>query len=185
MKTNSRSILIVATALALAAGAANLRATETNAVPRIGIYDSRAVAYAWFNSARRQQELKQQFAAVKTARAAGDTNRLARLGAALRRQQDEIHREVFSTAPAAEALAEIKDRLPEIQKSAGVTALVSQWDRAALHQHPGAGQVDVTGALVREFITPTARQEKTISELQKAKPLPLDECNELIRKNKI
>ena len=125
---------------------------------------------------------------MQSARAAktnGDTNRFAELSAALNRHQDEMHREVFSIAPATEALAELKTRLPEIQKSAGVSDLVSKWDEAALKKYSAAEKVDVTDTLVREFIAPTAEQQKTLSEMEKVKPLPLDECNELIRKNEI
>src|ERR1019366_502992 len=49
----------------------------------------------------------------------GVTNRYQTLAADLRRQQEAIHREVFSSAPPNEALAEIKDRIPEIEKQAG------------------------------------------------------------------
>jgi len=151
---------------------------------RIGIYDSRAVAYAWFSSGRHQKQLRELIQNARVAKAGGDTNRFKELAAALRRQQDEIHREGFSTAPPSEALAELKNRLPEIQKTAGVSALVSKWDDAALAKYLDAEKVDVTDWLVHEF-NPTAKQLKTISELEKSKPLPLKKCDELIRKGEI
>jgi HAMP domain-containing protein len=166
--------------------AADLQAAETNATPaRIGIYDSRAVAFAWFWSGKHQKQLNELMQNARAAKADGDTNRFEKLAASLREQQDQIHREGFSTAPPTEALAGLKERLPEIQKAAGVAALVSKWDDAALKKYSDAEKVDVTGTLVREFITPTPQQQKTISGLEKATPLPLDECNELIRKGKI
>ena len=121
---------------------------------------------------------------ARAARAAGDTNRFGELAATLRQQQDQIHREGFSTAPPVEALAELKERLPEIQKAADVSTLVSKWDEVSLKQFKGAEQINVTDRLVREF-KPTEEQLKTISELEKNKPLPLEQCNELIRKDKI
>ena len=184
MKTILLSIGVVSFIAALCA--ANLRAAETNTTPvRVGIYDSRAVAYAWFGSAKHQKQLNDLMQTARAAKAAGDTNRFQELAAALRQQQDEIHREGFSTAPPVEALAELKDRLPEIQKAAGLTALISKWDDAALKKYPGAEQVDVTDTLVHEFITPTPEQQKTISSLEKAVPLPLERCEELIRKGEI
>jgi hypothetical protein len=160
--------------------------SATNAAPvRVGIYDSRAVAYAWFWSAPVQQRLQEQMAAARAAKQAGDTARFKELDAALRQLQDEMHREVFSTAPADGALAAIKKRIPEIEKQAGVTVFVSKWDQPALKQYPDAEKVDVTGRLVREFIQPTGQQQKVISEMQRQKPLPLEECNELIRKGEI
>ena len=163
----------------------NLPAQETNAAPeRIGIYDSRAVAFAWFWSTRHQRQLAELSQSARAAKTAGDTNRFQTLAAELRRQQDEIHREGFSTAPPNEALAEIKERLPEIEKQARVTALISKWDTGALKRLPRAEPVDVTGQLVREF-KPTEKQLKQIADLEKSRPVPPDQCDDLIRKNKI
>jgi len=176
---------IGAAAFIAALCAANLQAAETNATPaRIGIYDSRAVAFAWFWSGKHQKQLNELMQTAHTAESAGDTNRFEKFAASLREQQDQIHREGFSTAPPTEALAELKERLPEIQQAAGVSEFVSKWDEVSLKQFKSAEQIDVTDSLVREF-KPTKKSLKTISELEKSKPLPLDECNELIRKGKI
>ena len=183
-----KSKLQILLAIALVCGVFGimiLPAQETNTLPaRVGIYDSRAVAFAWFWNDAHQRQLRELTQQARAAQAAGDTNRFQTLAAGLRRQQDEIHREGFSTAPPLAALAEIKDRLPEIERQAGVTVLVSKWDTAALKQFPRAETVEVTGLLVREF-KPAEKQLKSISELEKNKPLPLDECNELIRKGAI
>ena len=185
MKTNLYPKLAIAAALAAAVCVANLRAAETNGIPsRIGTYDSRAVAYAHFSTAENLRQINKSKQAAQAARDAGQTNRFQELAAMLRQEQDEIHREVFSTAPATNALAALKERLPEIQKEAGVSTLVSKWDDEALKKYPGAEQVDVTDRLVREF-KPTDKQLKVISGFEKSKPLPLDECNELILKGKI
>lgn len=157
----------------------------TNLVPaRIGVYDSRAVAYACFWSESYQVKLKEQMAAARAAKQAGDTARFKELGAILRQTQDQVHRQVFSTAPADDALAALEGQIPEIEKQAGVTVLISKWDEPALQQYPGAEKVDVTGPLVRAF-KPGEKQLKVIADLQKKKPLPLDKCNELIRKGEI
>ncbi len=165
---------------------ANLQAAETNAAPsRIGIYDSRAVAYAWFWNGKHQTQLNELMQSARAAKVVSDTNRFREYAAKLRQQQAEMHRQVFSTAPATNALAEIREHLPEIQKVAGVSALVSKWDNAALNKYPDAEKVDLTDALVREFITPTPQQQKVLSGIKTATPLPLEECNELIRKGEI
>ena len=165
--------------------AADLQAAETNTTAtRIGIYDSRAVAFAWFWSGKHQTQLNELMQNARAAKSAGDTNRFEKFAATLREQQDQIHREGFSTAPPTEALAELKESLPKIQKAASVSALVSKWDAAALKTYPDAAKVDVTGQLVHEF-NPAEKQLKTIPELEKSAPLPLDECNELIRKGEI
>lgn len=158
---------------------------HTNAPAVIGIYDSRAVAYAHFVSPASEKALQQQMAEARAAKESGDTNKLAPLAAKLRAKQDQAHRQVFSTAPVDEALAAIKDRLPELQKQAGVTALVSKWDEATLKKYKDAKTIDVTDQLVREFIQPNEQQSKTIQSIEKSKPLPLEKCEELIRKGEI
>ena len=157
----------------------------TNAAQvRIGVYDSRAVACARFWSESYQSKLKEQMAAARAAKQTGDTERFKELDAILRQTQDQLHRQVFSTAPADDALAALKEQIPEIEKQAGATALVSKWDEQALAQYKDAAKVDVTGQLMHEF-KPTEKQLKVIADLQKQKPLPLEKCDELIRKGEI
>ena len=157
----------------------------TNSTPaRIGVYDSRAVAFAWFWSAPVQHKLQEQMAAARAAKQAGDTARFKELSTTLRVGQDRIHRQGFSTAPVDDALAAIKDRIPEIEKQAAVSMLVSKWDGAELKKYPNTEQVDVTDQLVREF-KPTEKQLKMIADIQKQKPLSLEKCDELIRKGEI
>ncbi|HXR04564.1 MAG TPA: hypothetical protein VN836_07635, partial [Verrucomicrobiae bacterium] len=148
MKTTLHPTLTVAAGLVAALCAENLRAAETNtAPPRIGIYDSRAVAYAHFSTAEHLQRINQATQAALAARDARQTNHFKELAAGLRQEQDEIHREIFSTAPATDAMTALKDRVPEIKKETGVGALVSKWDDAALKKYPDAEQVDVTDRL--------------------------------------
>jgi hypothetical protein len=152
----------------------SLRASGTNApAERIGVYDSRVVAYAWFCSAPHQSALNARIKAAKQAKAAGETEKFKQLAAALQKEQEQMHLESFGTAPIDDALAELRPRLAALQEQAHVSTLVSKWDAAALKLHPGAEQVDVTDALVREF-KPGEKQLKVIEELKRAKPVPME-----------
>jgi len=184
MKAKFKMIMALAGALAVCRFP-SLAAQQTNSGPvRVGVYDSRAVAYAWFGTTNHQHRLDEQIQAARAARAKGDTEQSKKLALMLKEQQAEIHRQVFSTAPATDALAAIRERIPGIEKQAGVTVLISKWDEQALKPYPAVQQVDVTGDLVREF-KPTEKQLKVIADLQKKKPLSLEKCNELIRKGAI
>ena len=92
--------------------------------------------------------------------------------------------QVFSSAPADEAMAALKDRLPAIQKELGVARLVSKWDRTALKDIPQANQVDITDRLAREF-NPDAKRLQTIEQMKKSPPLPLDEATRLMQAGKL
>src|ERR1044071_5349561 len=74
-------------------------ATATTSGERIGIFDSRAVAYAHFWSEPFQRDLQQRVAAAKVAREKGDSKQLEALRHSLREEQRRLHLQVFSTAP--------------------------------------------------------------------------------------
>jgi hypothetical protein len=163
--------------------AAGLRAAESTspanpATQMIGIYDSRVVAYAWFWSDDQQAKRNADMKAAQAAKDAGDTAQFGKLSKALGDFQQRMHRQVFSTAPADEALAALQKRIPEIQKQAGVVALVSKWDAAALQKYLSAVPVDVTDALVAEF-KPAEKQLKMIEDIKKQKPVPLDQIDKM------
>jgi hypothetical protein len=169
---------LVCAQLMAGAGLAVAGTNETNAPQRIGVYDSRVVAFAHFWSAENQARQREQMKAAHDAKAAGDTNRFDKLAKELAAEQRRGHRQVFSTAPADEALAALQPRLAAIEKEAGVSALVSKWDQPALASRPRAAQVDVTDLLAREF-KPDEKRLKTIEEIKKQKPVPLDQIDRM------
>lgn len=153
---------------------------------RVGIYDSRAVAVAWFFSpgyeaseGRKGRELE---AAARQARADGDAKRVAEAEAALKKAVDTVaiprHKQVFSTAPVDDLLANIKDEMPALMKAAGVEKLVSKWDRAGLAKCGVAERVDVTMALVRA-LNPTEKQLKAAIDIQTHDPIPLAQAEKM------
>lgn len=167
---------IMGLAIALLGLRTGLAAGETDAknTERIGVYDSRVVAYAYFWTDENQQKLQEQMAAAKAAKKAGEKEQFEKLSAALKELQQTNHRQVFGAAPAVEALAALKPHIAEIQKEAGVTALVSKWDAKGLKQYTSASQVDITDVIVGKFIKPTEKQLKVIEDIKKRKPVPAD-----------
>jgi hypothetical protein len=162
-----------------------LMAAETSAPPdTIGIYDSRAVAYAHFWSDGHQRKLNDLSKAAKAAKSGGQDERFKELEEALKKEQEKSHLQVFSTAPVDDVLAGMKDRLTVIEQEAGVATLVSKWDEPALQKHRGAKQVDVTDLLLREFKL-DEKKMKAVQDIGKQKPLPLDQAQELTRKGKL
>lgn len=173
MKAKSAALLAAA-AMAMSCSATHGGA-DTNAAPeRIGVYDSRIVAYAHFVSEAQQRKLNEEIKAARDAQAAGQTNQFQELSAVLKKKQDQIHLQGFSTAPIEDVLTEIRDQLPAIEKEAGVSKLICKWDKEALKLHPKAEQVDVTDALARLF-KPNAEHLKVMDQLKRSKPVPLDQ----------
>jgi hypothetical protein len=155
------------------------------AAPRIGVYDSRVVAYAWFWSEAGFRHRRFLLAEAEAARASGSAERITQANEALSAFQEHNHLQVFSTEPVDELLADIEAALPAILEQAGVTCLVSTWDAEGLHRHPGAEQVDVTDALTAAFLLPTEKQARVIAGIKARPPLPLDRARSLARSGKL
>ena len=151
---------------------------------RVGVYDSRALAFAHFWSEAEQKRLNAKVAEAKAARAEGDAQRAAMLSRALAEDQKRSHLQVFSTAPATEAMTALQSRLPALQQELGVDAFVSKWDPEALRGISEAAQIDVTDRLVREFNIPLQRQ-KTVDAMKKTQPLPLEKARRLVDEGKL
>lgn len=147
---------------------------------RVGVYDSRAVAFAHFWGEAQRQERDALVARARAAKSAGETARFTELTAQIKAEQDRSHLQVFSTAPADQAMAALALKLPAIQRELGVTRLVSKWDEAALAGVPEAARVDVTDRLAQEF-KPDEKRRRTIEEMKKVKPLPLDEAKRKLK----
>jgi len=141
---------------------------------RIGVYDSRAVAVAYAGSTWQVKKMKELTAQLKKAREAGDTNQVSRLEAEGQAWQSDLKRQGFGTAPVEDLLAEIADDLPTILEAAGVTSIISKWNKTELDKHPHAVQVDVTMRLVDAF-QPNETQRRRAIEIQKMKPQKIKE----------
>jgi len=147
-------------------------ATTESARERIGVYDSRAVAVAYAGSEAFDKWLKGLMAERDKAKAEGNQKRADELEARMIAQQKLFHKQCFSTVPVDDILEHVKGDLPEIERKAGVDALVSKWDKATLAKHKNAELVDVTIALVDAF-HPNEKQRRSAIEIQQHKPIPL------------
>jgi hypothetical protein len=186
MKTNILLVLSVSSFAYAAAGAAEAPTDKPNtpSAARVGIYDSRVVAFAYFWSAAQQQSLKERMAAARAAKAAGDQATYAAIAKEMKELQSRSHLQVFSTAPVDDAMAALQARLPQLAAQAGIGEFVSKWDEAALQKFPMGARVDVTDLLVQEFKLPEP-QKKALEGIKRAIPVPLDEARRLDAAGKI
>ncbi|HEX2855320.1 MAG TPA: hypothetical protein VHO24_18940 [Opitutaceae bacterium] len=161
-------LLIAAVGFAAGAGTPGTATRE-----RVGVYDSRVVAFSYFWSdpvGRQRDDLVKR---AKAAKDAGHAAALKEIDRQLVVLQKQAHLQVFSSAPANEAMAALAPQLPALKQELGIARLVSKWDAKALKSIPETDRVDVTDRLVREFLTPSEKQRKTIETLKTGKPLPL------------
>ena len=141
---------------------------------RIGTYDSRAIAVASVGSKVFKQYMADLQSRHEKAKAAGDSKLIAKLEAEGASQQKLLHKQGFSTAPVDNILEHIADQLPKIKEQAKVDIIVSKWNEKELSKHKSAELTDITMALVEAF-EPNAKQKKHAVEIQKHKPVPLEQ----------
>jgi len=133
---------------------------------RVGTYDSRAVACAFYRSEAFNQRLEDLKARLKEARAAGNTKEVQRIKALPPQWQRLAHQQGFGDAPIPGIIERIADKLPKIQEKAGVDKIVDKRRNRDLF----APRVDVTDAMV-DLFNPTDETRKVISELIKHPPV--------------
>ena len=144
-----------------------------NTQERIGVYDSRAIAVAFAGSPMHEKQIRQLRSEHEKAKEAGALDKVARLEAQGKAWQEKAHKQAFSTEPVDDLLVHITNALPEIQKAAGITTIISKWDKAGLKEHSKAERVDVTLELVDAF-QPSERQREYAIEIQKHEPISIE-----------
>lgn len=176
MKSSTTCFIICITVLSLSLSS-NLFSQEPDDKPqadeiRIGTFDSRALAMAWYRSPTFKEQMSELHAAHQRARASGDEERVKELEARGPTMQDLMHKQGFGTWPVDNILEKIKDEIPGIAEQAGVSVIVSKWD--IVHQTSGIEFVDVTDQMVAPF-EPDEATRKVIEEIREKKPVPLEQ----------
>lgn len=175
MRTKSTSVISMVTAIAfLAIGliSPGAFAQKKTAAFRIGTYDSRIIAFAWSRTDHLKQHLVKINQQRDSANKANDSARIKEASVQAMSFQHLLHQIVFSNGSAGWIMVLIKDKLPELAKSEGVSVIVSKWELN--FNEPSIEVVDLTGKVAALF-QPKENINQMISEISKEKPLPLDE----------
>ena len=169
-----RFIVSSAVALCVMAGAAAFGQSKENTL-RIGVYDSRAVAVAYGNSAEFRKSLDAVTADHKKAKDAKDDKRVKEIETQMKAKQRRAHEQGFSTGSVADIMAKIKDSLPGVAKKAGVDVIVSKWE--VNYQSPGIKVVDVTDDLVSLFHV-SAKGLEWAKGIKAQPPVPIEQITD-------
>jgi hypothetical protein len=162
--------LVLGVCLSALAGAA---AAQSPTGLRVGTFDSRAVALAYYRSPAQARWMQALTADIEQAKAAKDDTRVKDLETQGPARQVLMHQQVFSTGSIANITAVIADRLPAIAAAAGVTMVVSEWELA--YCGASVDRVDLTPQVVALF-NPDAATKKMLDGLRGQKPIALDDA---------
>jgi hypothetical protein len=145
---------------------------------RIGVFDSRCVAVAYYNSPDFQKDTRQMAADLSAAKTAGNAARVTELefqGPAL---QNLAHYQVFSNASIPNIVEKLGAVLPGVAADARVPVIVSKWDVA--FKDAAVEYVDVTDAIVQAF-KPDARVLQMVAAVKPQSPMPLLQAVKTLR----
>ena len=138
---------------------------EAEQAVRIGVYDSRGVAVAWFRS--EHNDIASRMKGFREAEAAGDEAEAAEFEKWAVMHQRKLHFQGFGTYPVEPYIADIRELLPELLDRRGLDAIV--WMQ---HAHTERVEiVDVTVDLMVLLGMDRAAAEKMAREMGKNKPL--------------
>ena len=160
-------VILWAMALSLVAAAA----AHAQTAVRIGTYDSRAVALAFYNTLEQKQVAQAMQAEYQKAKAAGDAAKIKDLEAAGPARQELMHQQVFSSGTISNIMVTLQDKIPAVARDARVLLLVSKWE--VTFRDPSIEYVDVTQQLVKLF-NPEEKILKWIEEMKSQPPIPID-----------
>jgi hypothetical protein len=147
-------------------------AQKKSTVIKIGTYDSRTVTFAW----SRTDNLKKQMMKIRqqsdSAEKAHDSARIKEVSVGAISFQHLLHQMVFSTGSVASFMSVIKDKLPELAKTEGVSVIVSKYELN--YSDPSIQVVDLTKQVAALF-QPTENIDKMAAEISKQSPVPIEE----------
>jgi Skp family chaperone for outer membrane proteins len=139
------------------------------------MYDSRAIAVAYCNSAEFGKSMEGITADYKKAKAAKDDKRAKEIDTQMKAQQRRAHEQGFSTGSVANIMAKVKDSLPAVAKKAGVDVIVSKWE--VNYQSSGIKVVDVTDDLVALFhVSPKGLE--WVKGIKDHAPVPIEQITD-------
>lgn len=128
---------------------------------RIGTFDRRTVALAYYRSPQWADLLQQKRAELAEAKRAGDTAKAEKLEAWGGQSQDLAMQQVFGNAPIDNVVAALAPAFTEIEKQENVSSVVP-----APAAQPAAVQVDVTNRLL-DWLHADEQTRKLISQMPK------------------
>jgi len=171
---HGRLVAEAAVALLVLAGATAWAQPKEQSL-RVGVYDSRAIAVAYWNSTEGAKSLAALKADYQKAKAAKDEPRAKEIETQMKARQRRLHEEGFSTGSVADIMAKVKDALPAVAKKTGVDLIVSKWELN--YQSPGVKVVDVTDDLVALFhVSPQGL--KWVQGIKTQAPVPMEKITD-------
>jgi len=175
MRTTNQFILpvvLTATLFISALMSPQAFAQKKSTVLKIGTYDSRIIAFAWSRTDYLKQHMIKFNQQNDSATKVHDSARVKELSVGIMSYQHLLHQVVFSNGSTGFIMALIKDKIPGLAKSAGVSVIISKWELS--YSDPSIEVVDLTSQVAQLF-QPKENIDKMAEEISKQAPAPIEE----------
>ena len=139
---------------------------------KIGTYDSRTIIFAWSRTDLLKQHLVKLGLQTDSARKVNDSAKIKELSVQAISFQHLLHLMIFSNGSVASVMTIIKDKLPELAKTSGVSFIVSKWE---LNYYDPSFEVIDLSSQVAALFQPKENIDKIAAEISKQPPVPIME----------
>ena len=167
-----KSIMTAVLIIMMASAGTGLYAQKQSGKIKIGTYDSRIITFAFSRSAYFSQYLGKINVQNDSAVKANDSARITELGIQMLSYQHLLHLRVFGNGSVISIMDLVKDQLPEVAKSAGVSIILNKWELN--YNDPSIEIIDVTDQIVQLF-KPKEDIAKMEQEIRNIAPIPVED----------
>ena len=144
---------------------------QTKPTIKIGTFDSRVVALAYFRSEEYRLSMTELHKKHQQAKAENNDSLIKVLEKEGPWMQIRMHQQVFSNAGASSIMSKIADAIPDIAREAGVVLIVSKWEMPYVDS--SVEIIDVTLPIAKLF-KPNEQTLKIIEQMKSQEPIPFD-----------
>lgn len=141
---------------------------------KIGIYDSRAVIFAYSRSRMFRDYMKNFSLRSDSAEKANDTVKIRELSIHAMSFQHLLHQQIFCTGTVMAVVGKVADKLPGLAKKNGVLIIMSKFEIP--YKDEEVELIDLTSQVVTLF-NPMENIDKMLAEISKAEPVALDDLD--------
>jgi carboxypeptidase C (cathepsin A) len=138
---------------------------------RVGTYDSRVVAVAYFNSGYSRnimQTLKELNVKMQKAKQENDSAMIKQLNFEGPTRQAMLHEKGFGTGSVRFEMMEIKDKIDSLAKAEKIDLVVSKWELN--YSNANCEVIDITEKIAALF-KPNERVKNILHEILKSEPI--------------
>jgi len=144
--------------------------TNAQTKVRIGVFDSRVVAIAFYQS--KFSNVQQTFGALQTrmeeAKEKDDKEAIAKIEREATLRQAIMHQQGFGDGSVNNITETIKDKMAQLAKNENLTAIVSKWE--LVFSSADIELVDITVKVV-DFFEPNEKMKEMTKEVMQSEPI--------------